>query len=230
MLLLWPGLSQRILNVRLFLTIWRIFAVHCSWVLLLWSHLHAFHWSLRDRWPRRLFALNVVYAAVLSVCLEKIAFVLLLLGLILTIFLIHICFSFHKYSMFGYLLVSNDNQVLFYGGDSHFDSYLHGRLFAEGLYSSDSPSTSSGVYSDSSTESLCTHEDSSSTCNEARIPEKSPNQEISHLFLPLISIYRSFNSRTNDNIYSTTSDQVTILMKRLKYDYLLISMGSRYDI
>ncbi|VDO62929.1 unnamed protein product [Heligmosomoides polygyrus] len=128
--------------------------------------------------------------------------------------------------MFGYLLVSNDNQVLFYGGDSHFDSYLHGRLFAEGLYSSDSPSTSSGVYSDSSTESLCTHEDSSSTCNEARIPEKSPNQEISHLFLPLISIYRSFNSRTNDNIYSTTSDQVTILMKRLKYDYLLISMGS----
>ncbi|KAK6043125.1 hypothetical protein COOONC_19370 [Cooperia oncophora] len=127
--------------------------------------------------------------------------------------------------MFGYLFISDKNQVLFYGGDSGFDSYLHGRLCAEGLFSPDAPSTSSGVYSDtSSTESLrVTDEDSNSI--GSKTSEKPAHAEISHIFLPLITIYRSFNSRSSDHIYSTKSDNVTILLKRLKYDFLLVSIG-----
>ncbi|XGW32353.1 hypothetical protein V3C99_017140 [Haemonchus contortus] len=117
--------------------------------------------------------------------------------------------------MFGFLLISNRNQVLYYGGDSIFDSYLYGRLCSEGLVSPDAPSTSSGVYSDtSSTESLRVSDETAAS-SEPRIAEKSANPEISHLFLPLILMYRSFNSRCYDKIYSTTSDQVTILLKRL---------------
>ncbi|VDL79282.1 unnamed protein product [Nippostrongylus brasiliensis] len=56
--------------------------------------------------------------------------------------------------MFGYILVSNSNQVLFYGGDSGFDSYLEDRLKAEQPCSPRTPSTSSGICSDSSTESF----------------------------------------------------------------------------
>ncbi|KAK6032949.1 hypothetical protein OSTOST_00845 [Ostertagia ostertagi] len=135
-------------------------------------------------------------------------------------------FQVQRTKMFGYVLISNKNQVLYYGGDSGFDSYLHGRLCAEGLFQPDAPSTSSGVYSDtSSTESL---RDEPSTSIESRVNEISANPEISHLFLPLISMYRSFASRCSDSIYSTTSDQVTILLKRLKYDFLLISIGNRF--
>ncbi|PIO77258.1 hypothetical protein TELCIR_00624 [Teladorsagia circumcincta] len=128
--------------------------------------------------------------------------------------------------MFGYVLISNKNQVLYYSGDSGFDSYLHGRLCAEGLFSPDAPSTSSGVYSDTSSSESLGVQDEPSTSMESRINEKSANPEISHLFLPLISMYRSFASRCSDNIYLTKSDQVTILLKRLKYDFLLISIGN----
>ncbi|KAK5974545.1 hypothetical protein GCK32_000797 [Trichostrongylus colubriformis] len=126
--------------------------------------------------------------------------------------------------MFGYLLISDKNQVLCYGGDGGFDSYLQSRLCAEGLFSPDAPSTSSGVYSDtSSTESL---RDDLSSSTESRITEKATNPEISHLFLPLISMYRSFHIRCGDQIYTTTSDHGTILLKRLKYNFLLVSIGN----
>ncbi|WKX95929.1 hypothetical protein Q1695_012410 [Nippostrongylus brasiliensis] len=130
--------------------------------------------------------------------------------------------------MFGYILISNRNQVLFCGGDSSFDTYLEDRLKAEQPCSPRTPSTSSGICSDSSTESLCVHEAADDVTEES--PRKTSNQDISHLFLPLISMYRVLNSRASDQIYSTTSNHSVILLKHLRYDYLLISIGNSEKI
>lgn len=131
--------------------------------------------------------------------------------------------------MFGYVLVSNKNDVISFCGNEEFDDYLNERLRSEVLFSSDAPSTSSGVCTGSSSESLCADEKPISSGNLHTVKHQLPlsKQEVTHLFLPIISTFRSQKTIRCDNIYSMTSDQVTILFRRLRSNYLLISVGNR---
>ncbi|KAL6722534.1 hypothetical protein Aduo_017650 [Ancylostoma duodenale] len=130
--------------------------------------------------------------------------------------------------MFGYALVSNKNDVISFGGNERFDDYLHECLRSEILFSSDAPSTSSGVCTGSSTESLSSDERPKAS-REIRESVKDPlplsKQEVTHLFLPIISTFRSQKTIRCDSIYSMASEQVVILFRRLRSSYLLISVG-----
>ncbi|KAK6766627.1 hypothetical protein RB195_026110 [Necator americanus] len=134
--------------------------------------------------------------------------------------------------MFGYVLVTNKNEVITYGGDERFDDYLQERLHSEILFSSDTPSTSSGVHTDSSTESLCTHERTSISRDDRDLKDTLivANDEIASLFLPIITVCRSQKSIQLDKIFSMTSEQVTILLRRLRSNYLLICLGDNEKV
>ncbi|ETN70685.1 hypothetical protein NECAME_04843 [Necator americanus] len=134
--------------------------------------------------------------------------------------------------MFGYVLVTNKNEVITYGGDERFDDYLQERLHSEILFSSDTPSTSSGVHTDSSTESLCTHERTSISRDDRDLKDTLivANDEIANLFLPIITVCRSQKSIQLDKIFSMTSEQVTILLRRLRSNYLLICLGDNEKV
>ncbi|VDK56879.1 unnamed protein product, partial [Cylicostephanus goldi] len=128
--------------------------------------------------------------------------------------------------MFGYLLISTRNDVVFFGGNEEFNDYLHRRLRPEIFFSSNTPSTSSGVYTSSSTESLSSDESPRrKMLRDARPDLPLTKQEVTHLFLPIISTYRSKKVVHSDEIFSMISDEIVVLFKQLRCNYLLASIG-----
>uniref|UniRef100_A0A0K0D7V6 Folliculin n=1 Tax=Angiostrongylus cantonensis TaxID=6313 RepID=A0A0K0D7V6_ANGCA len=128
--------------------------------------------------------------------------------------------------MFGYVLVSNTNKVISFGGDDDFNDYLHSRVQDEAYFSPDCPSTSSGVCTDSSTESLSSVDGRKTSTQASKNHLSSTKEEASHLFLPLISMYRSYIVRSGDRIESVVYSQSKILLRHLKCNYIVISIGN----
>ncbi|CAJ0918021.1 unnamed protein product, partial [Mesorhabditis belari] len=133
--------------------------------------------------------------------------------------------------MRGLLLVNNKNQVILVEGDNRFRSHLKGLLKRELCSHSDTASTSSGVFSDSSSGIFT--EDKPSTSNPSSPASKSLHcsrkfcqsitvlSEITYHFLPIISIFRTAES-LKDSYKSLNSDGSTILFESLSCDFLLI--------
>ncbi|VDM60620.1 unnamed protein product [Angiostrongylus costaricensis] len=128
--------------------------------------------------------------------------------------------------MFGYVLVSNTNNVISFGGDDDFNDYLYNSVQGKTYFSPDCPSTSSGVCTDSSTESLSSVDGLKTSSQASRNNLSSTKVKASHLLLPLISMYRTYFARSGDRIESVVCSQNKILLRHLKCNYIVISIGN----
>ncbi|KJH41829.1 hypothetical protein DICVIV_12191 [Dictyocaulus viviparus] len=127
--------------------------------------------------------------------------------------------------MFGYLLISNKNQVILFGGDRQLIDFLRTLIRREVNLTEDCPSTSYGFYTDSPMESLYTFGETAKFREAYENYLAFTNEEVTLLFLPLISIYRSHYARSGDLVTSMASSQIKMLLRYLKGSHILISIG-----
>ncbi|CAJ0583006.1 unnamed protein product, partial [Mesorhabditis spiculigera] len=123
--------------------------------------------------------------------------------------------------MRGLLLVNSKNQVTLVEGDVQFRGYLKS-ILKKDFCLNDSASTSSGVYTDSSFEEL----PSPSTSESSQWPKRqyhdpSVLSEITHHFLPIVSVFRTAESM-RDPYRSMQSGSATILFETLSCGFLLL--------
>ncbi|CAI2356444.1 unnamed protein product [Caenorhabditis sp. 36 PRJEB53466] len=120
--------------------------------------------------------------------------------------------------MFGYVVVNEQNSIVFLDGNdefkSNFQSLIHSEITSR---KQEADSASSGVGSSTSTE------DHESLVTLKKQPDVVFNSsEISHILLPLILLYRSTSEKTKDPITEMSSKLGTISISKFYHNYLVL--------
>ncbi|CAI5456327.1 unnamed protein product [Caenorhabditis angaria] len=128
--------------------------------------------------------------------------------------------------MFGYVLVNNQNSVIFLDGDLSFKLRLQKLVHKQiRLRSLDNASTSSGICTDSTDDNESLKATSTKQRKKSGIIFNS--SEISHILLPLILIYRSSSDGNEDPINHLSSILGNISFSKIYDNYLILSFADQ---
>ncbi|CAO4384249.1 unnamed protein product [Caenorhabditis nigoni] len=121
--------------------------------------------------------------------------------------------------MFGYVVVNEQNSIVFLDGNdefkANFQSLVHSEITSR---KAELDSVSSGVGS-----STCTEEPESSMVSSKKANNVVfDSSEISHILLPLILLYRSTSEKTKDPIDQISSPLGTISISKFYHNYLVL--------
>nr|Q21045.2 RecName: Full=Gut granule loss protein 3 [Caenorhabditis elegans]AAG50212.1 XL153 [Caenorhabditis elegans] len=120
--------------------------------------------------------------------------------------------------MFGYVVVNEQNSIVFLDGNEEFKTIFQSLIQSEiTSRKSDLDSASSGVGS-----STCTEEQESSLDHFKKPNVVFNSSEISHILLPLILLYRSTSEKTKDPITEMSSQFGTISISKFYHNYLVL--------
>ncbi|EFO89723.1 hypothetical protein CRE_07229 [Caenorhabditis remanei] len=122
--------------------------------------------------------------------------------------------------MFGYVVVNEQNSIVFLDGNDdfklNFQNLIHSEITSR---KSEVDSASSGVGSSTCTEDP---ESSSMSFKKSLTNVVFDSSEISHILLPLILLYRSTSEKTKDPIDQMSSPYGTISISKFYHNYLVL--------